>query len=215
MASVSLWQTETRNFPTTVEVAGSCESICFDFRTVLKILHLQSNPDIPDTQKTLAMLRWFYPHGTPNDVQSALNALVAFISPRKLEVETAQSYARKVRNLPPTKETSLEQEPPTKPQYCFEFDSDEIYVSFLADYGVDLVSDEPMHWYKFLVLFSNLSKDSAFARKLELRTMDISHFKGKERAKISKAQKAVQLPKRLTQAEIEHINYLQSAGVYN
>ena len=88
--------------------------------------------------------------------------------------------------------TSDEEE--REPQFCYNFDAEEIYAGFLSEYGIDLTDISFMHWYKFRILLNNLSAESAFKKKIELRFMDLSGFTGQTLADMAEAKAAVQLP---------------------
>lgn len=191
MTSFLLWKKKSKVFPTAVHVSDEKVPINSDFRIALQIMHLHSNPDITDLRKYSMMLGWFYPE-VPTDAKSAMLALVEFLAPQKEEEKTVNSNAAQEINK--GKKTK-------NPTHCFEFDAEEIYVSFLQDYNVDLIDIDYLHWYKFLMMFSNLSKDTPMMKKMELRTMDLSSFKGKEKARLTKAQKSVQIPQKLTKEE--------------
>ena len=87
------------------------------------------------------------------------------------------------------------------PQMDFEFDADEIYSDFLREYNIDLLNDD-IHWYRFLTLLGCLSSDSSLVRKIQLRFMDISKMKGKERMEAEQAKERVQIPQRMTIEEL-------------
>jgi hypothetical protein len=160
------------------------------------MLKLHGDPEVIDSKKMSLMLQWFYPEiPTHVPIQAVADAMVKFIVPP--DDNPADPTRRK-----PKRENAK------APSYCFEFDAEEIFVSFLQEYRINLVSTTYLHWYEFLMLFGNLGKETAMMRKIELRTMDLSQFKGKDKAKLSKAQKAVQIPVKLSQEETSMIEEL-------
>jgi len=198
-APFTLWRGAARIFPTTLSVDGVWTEINPDFRVILKILKLHWDNEIHETRKAGLMLGWFYRTVQPHPLES-LNALIGFIAPPE------EVYDDPTRQLYKHKKDGAGQRKP--PKYCFEFDAEEIYISFLQDYKIDLIETEYMHWYKFLIMFSNLSKNTAFQRKMDLRTMDLKDFKGRERARMQKAQKAVQIPVKYNATELQMVNEL-------
>jgi len=174
-------------------LGGEPVSINPDFRIILKILKIHDDNEVNEMFKIKKMLEWFYLNQLSFAVQpsEALTTLVEFIAPPETEeTDPIRELYKRVRA-----ERFAGKQPNKK--YCFEFDAEEIYISFIQDYKIDLVEIEYLHWYKFLMMFANLSKDTAFQRKLELRTMDLKDFKGKDKTKMMKAQQAVQLPIKL------------------
>jgi len=196
----TLWRSVDNTFPKSVLIAGQETPINSDFRTILKILKIYEDNDVNDVRKFSLILEWFYPVIPVEYANEALTALVEFVAPPKEE------YSDPMRSVYMNNQEKLRKEKSQK--YCFEFDAEEIYISFLYDYKIDLVEIEYLHWYKFLIMFSNLSKDTPFQRKMELRTMDLKDFKGKDRARMMKAQKAVQIPLKLSTEEMDQMSKL-------
>lgn len=83
----------------------------------------------------------------------------------------------------------------------FEQDADAIYASFLMDYGIDLFDVPFLHWRKFCTLLAGLSERSALMCRIQLREFDTTHLKGREKAKVEKAKRRVQLVERLSAEE--------------
>ena len=190
----TLWRNEAVIFPREVIIEGQNEAINSDFKTALKIMKLQSDPEVTEIRKPKLMLSWFYPEPQKiKNLRAALDAMMVFMVPKKM------AFSDPMRGIAQDDEKSGEGR---QPKVCFEFDAEEIYVSFIQDYKIDLITTDYLHWYKFLMLFANLSKDCAFGRKFDLRTMDLKSFKGKEKAKLMKAQQDVQIPIRLSSTDL-------------
>jgi len=199
----ALWSSEYIAFPKTLTIGSSIVSINSDFRVILKILAIYDDPEVSESQKIRRIISWFYTISTEIillEPRLLVKAMVEFIAPPK---DVGDDLVKKAVE---EHKKSLVQETSKKPNYCFEFDAEEIYVSFLQDYKIDLVTIEYLHWYKFLMLFSNLDKETAFGRKLELRTLDLKDFKGKDKTKLAKAQREVQIPVKLNSIETEMVN---------
>ncbi len=76
-------------------------------------------------------------------------------------------------------------------QRCFSFKEDGrlIYAAFLSQYGIDLL-DEPLHWHKFLALFSALKGEHKLFDVVKIRGMNLSEIKDREkRASIRKLKR--------------------------
>ena len=80
-----------------------------------------------------------------------------------------------------------------KKVFDFVVDADEIYSSFLQEYGIRLIH-EKMHWYEFRTLFSGLSQDSAIGRLIHIRTMTDEDVPKDKIAKLHELQEEVKLP---------------------
>ena len=77
--------------------------------------------------------------------------------------------------------------------FDFAADSELIFASFLAEYGIDL-TQEHMHWFKFMALLKSLSPDSPLMRTIRLRQTDTSEIEDdKLRRQIRRAKNAVRI----------------------
>ena len=77
--------------------------------------------------------------------------------------------------------------------FDFAADSELIFASFLAEYGIDLTT-EHMHWFKFMALLKSLSPDSPLMRTVRLRQTDTSEIEDdKLRRQIRRAKNAVRI----------------------
>ena len=169
-------------FPETVKAAsGEVFPIDADFRTVLKILRLHGDEGVFGIQKVLFTLKWFYKGSPPEDAHEALGLLYGFIKGAGQEDDEPKKKA--------------------DPQFDYEFDAEEIYVSFIQGYGIDLHEAEFLHWHKFKMLLANLPQESAFAQKIKLRFMDLKKHKGEDYTKMSRAKREVQLPAKHSKEE--------------
>lgn len=174
----SLRKKRSKLFPETIECCGVKYGINADFRNVLKILAILRDPEILDIQKPKLLLSLFF-KGTP-----PINGVDMFCD-----------FLGGGEEGDDNKET----------QYDFEFDSEEIYSSFFMQYGIDLVEEKYLHWYKFLILLKGLSADTPFQKKIELRFADLKGLKGKELTKAAQAKERVQLPVNYTAKELAEI----------
>ena len=168
-------------FPTAVKNGvGEAFSIDTNYRTALKIMRLYGDEDVMEDHKLALLLNWFYLNETPPDVMEAIHLMNAFI-------RNAGDEDEEIRRM--------------TPQFDYEFDSEEIYVSFISDYQIDLYETEYMHWHKFQMLLVNLSMDSPFQRKIQLRFADLKGLKGEQHSKAVRAKRRVQIPQKFTREE--------------
>lgn len=146
-----------------------------DTRNILKILRMLGDEHIPDCDKPALLCGWFFCESVPADGLELFSAFVAGGTERNNEDE---------------------------PQVLdYEFDAEEIYASFRAMYGINLMT-EPLHWWEFRALLGGaLSGDTPLAQKIKLRTMDISKLPPEEQAEAERAQERVQLPQNIDPRE--------------
>lgn len=184
MNRFSLSVNKKMSLPDTVTVDGSDFSINTDFRVILNCLKLQTDTEIIERDRTGILCRLFYVDRVPNNPKQGLENFLNIEKPD-------------------------EDEPPPLPQFCFEYDADVLFTSFLQDYNIDLTEIPYLHWHKFKMMLQGLSADSPFNNRIRLRFMDLKNFKGEERAKMEKVKQAVQLPVILTAKEIEEQHEFQ------
>ena len=185
MIKFSLTRSKRKALPEAVEVGGNAFSINASFRTVLRILALWDDDDVPDAHKPHVAIKLFYDKGAaPSDPSAALDAMMRFVS----NTDDKRSAAA-----------------PRHPAMDYEQDAEEIYASFLALYGIDLL-DSDMHWYQFCALLSGaVWAQSPIGEKVrrreELRTADAS--KAQDPAAVREAQDAISIKPKTSRAEQE------------
>ena len=91
--------------------------------------------------------------------------------------------------------------------YDLTVDSDVIVAGFMERYGIDLTNPEThMHWWRFTALLEGLCGPS-FARRVEIRTKDLSGMKAKERAQWMRLRNQYAIHKDVETYE-DHIRHL-------
>lgn len=71
------------------------------------------------------------------------------------------------------------------PVLDFEEDGDYIYASFMQDYQIDLIDEQGrLPWKKFLYLFNGLSSDTKIKQVMQIRSMEVSQYNGKNAKQI-------------------------------
>ncbi len=96
--------------------------------------------------------------------------------------------------------------------YSFEHDANYIYAAFLSQYGIDLIENASLHWWKFKALFEALNEQQKITKIMEYRAMDLSKIKDKkQRAQYRHLQQIYALPDMRSdeQKEIDMINELE------
>ncbi|MCL2547107.1 MAG: bacteriophage Gp15 family protein [Oscillospiraceae bacterium] len=161
--------------PSMVRWQDAMYEVNADFRVILKILRLSGDESVPSPQKVALATRMFFKDNhAPEDVFGAVGA---FLSNAECKAE----------NLGLSDDES-------GVAFCYEFDAAEIFASFWAVYGVDLLQVGFMHWVVFRKLLAALPDDCAFQCKLRLRELDTSALSGDERQRAEAARLSVALP---------------------
>jgi len=186
----NLYNSVNKLFPETVNINGKEYEINADYRNILRIFAIIGDYDIDENIRIERLLEWFYNNSIPNEtVTDLMTAFNTFVNPPKeYEPEEYEDGEN---------ETGEHNER----QFDYDFDADEIFASFISEYNIDLTEVQFLHWYKFKVLLHNLSSESAFKNKIELRFMDLSHYTGQSLVALQKAKAAVQLPEEMTEEE--------------
>lgn len=71
------------------------------------------------------------------------------------------------------------------PVLDFEKDGDYIYASFMQDYQIDLIDEQGrLPWKKFLYLFNGLSSDTKIKQVMQIRSMEVPQYNGKNEKQI-------------------------------
>ena len=82
-------------------------------------------------------------------------------------------------------------------------DGEYIYASFMAEYGIDLIDIEYLHWHKFKALLIGLSDESKLKQIMSMRAYKKSNKTPEKIAQENK--KAWELPKKYDKEIIEEI----------
>lgn len=162
---------------------GKEYAIDADFRTVLRCIRVCSDPDIEPKDALYMLIMWFY-RGVI--VPNATGAFLDFIS-------------------------TGDEDDGEPAKMDFEQDADVIYASFVMDYGIDLLDVPFLHWYKFRALLGGLSEKTPLQSRIQLRDLDTSHLKGKEKLKAEKAKRRVALVERISAEEEALCDELEKA----
>ena len=188
-----LYRKKYKTYPDQIEIDGRIYNINADFRNILRIFDMLDDENIPEIKKLDLLARWFCEDMPPENVSEAF---LDFIS---------------VRQRRESDEVSEEE---GEQQFCYSFDAKEIYAGFLSEYNIDLIDIDFLHWYKFKILLENLSPESAFKRKIELRFMDLSEAgTGRRFAELAEAKEAVRLPTR--DIKIQEVQEIQEIEEFN
>ena len=183
-------------FPEFIIISGERFAINADFRNILRIFAMMKDGNIPDIKKILKMREWFLPENNDIDITGIIKVFGEFVNSEQSENQ-GQNGAN-----PDNLELREER------QFCYEFDGEEIYASFLSEYNIDLINCGFLHWYKFKIMLDNLSETSAFKKKIALRFLNLNGFSRENPSflQIMRTREAVQLPYEYNADEIQEID---------
>nr|DAV01040.1 MAG TPA: hypothetical protein [Caudoviricetes sp.] len=144
--------------PNALLIDGRAYPIRTDFRTGIEYQRIAAAGELT---AAIFLSLWF-PEDQPDNISAALEGVSRFL---------------RRQDSMPEKENS---DGPTP--YDLTVDSAVISAGFQQKYGIDLTDPEThMHWWRFAALLEGLCGPS-FARRVEIRTKDLSGMKAKERA---------------------------------
>lgn len=168
------------NYPEFVEINNELFKINTDFRVAIKCNEIAEDENIKDFERAMAIIYLLFGDKgleTYDKYDELLNQARKFLCCNKEfdneDQEIDMDYVE---------------------------DMDYIEASFMSDYHIDL-SNTKMHWWKFYNLLCGLSNSEfgnccVLNRIRNLRTFDLKQIKDdKERSKIEKAKKQVELKK--------------------
>ena len=188
-----LYRKKYKIYPEQITVGENLYNINADFRNILRIFDMLEEKDIPEIKKLDLLARWFC---GDMPVEYISEAFIDFIN---------------MKNTEKSDEVSEEE---GEQQFCYNFDAKEIYAGFLSEYNIDLIDIDFLHWYKFKILLENLSPESAFKRKIELRFMDLGEVSGGRRfTELANAKESVQLPMR--EVKTQEVQDLKNIEEFN
>lgn len=171
-------------FPETVSADGKEYPIVTDFREWIRFADMMGDKELSSEEKILLLADWFL---KPPDyiTQELVQAVFDFY---------------KAKNLNPEPDYEDDEEPPDEtpvrpPVFDWNIDSKYIIGDFRRYYGIDLLSEEYMHWWKFRCLFSALPDDSQCQKRIAYRSTDINQIKNEaERHRIMRIKQEIAIP---------------------
>jgi hypothetical protein len=189
---VRLYAGKEKIFPEFININGETFAINADFRNILRIFAMMKDGNIADMKKILKLRDWFIDSDKIIESSEVIRVFGEFINP-----ETAANQGQ----------NGAYPEVQEKRQFCYEFDSEEIYTSFLSEYKIDLFECEFLHWYKFKMMLENLSEASSFKKKIALRFIDLNDFSRENPrfSEILQAYESVQLPYEYNDEELREM----------
>ncbi len=180
------------NYPMYAEIRGKQYPINTDYRVGLNCFKAIDDEDITDVERTISVIGLLYGVGVipEEDMEEALRIASLFLQCG----ETKKDYEKKPLDID------------------FNYDEKLIMASFLSDYRIDLDNTEYMHFWKYCALISGLTENTILNKVRDIRNYDLNEIKdGKDKGKMVRAKKQVELPKKRTKAEKEALNEFEES----
>lgn len=178
--------------PVAVEISGREYEIITDFREWIRFIDMMNDREIPPNLKVMFTLKMF-PGGlslSEVELQDLLRSFSLFLACKTEDDDTAA-------------DSDEDNPPPRKPPILsYSVDAPYIIAGFLQDYGIDLLTVDYMHWWKFRALLDGLGDDTEIKRRMYYRSVDTSKIKNKEeRKRIRRIQAEIRLPQEVMSDE--------------
>ena len=168
-----------------------------DFKCGIKISLALDDWQLGDEERVLTALSLLYGEGIPDDMNIALDGLRWFLTCGKEADKASYSDIDDVDNAKESVNVKGDDI-----SFDFEVDSSNIYAAFLKNYNIDLTKTD-MHWFKFIALFSNL-KDTSLNDMMYYRTLDLSQYKGEQKAEMKALKERYKIHK-ITKQQVENL----------
>lgn len=178
--------------PESVNISGKEYEIITDFREWIRFINMINDKEIPPNLKVMFTLSMF-PGGlslSEVELQDLLKSFSLFLACKTEDDDTAA-------------DGDDDNPPPRKPQILsYSVDAPYIIAGFMQDYGIDLLTVDYMHWWKFRALLDGLRDDTEIKRRMYYRSIDTSKIKNKEeRKRIRRIQAEIRLPQEVMSDE--------------
>lgn len=180
----------TTTLPDTIIVDGREYAIYTDFRDWIRFCEMLLDEELKEEEKAYLALM-LYKEEQPDDIQLALKGLTDFYL-----------MAEETEEIVPAETEEVEEIDTKPPLYNWSVDSMYIIGEFQKEYGIDLISIEYMHWWKFKALFTSLIEYS-FSERIGYRALDTNKIKDKdEKKRLKSIKNSLMLKRSVSDEEI-------------
>ena len=171
-----------------------------DFKCGIRISLALDDWQLEDEERALTALSLLYGEGIPDNANIALDGLRWFLSCGREAEKSSYSDIDDVDNAKETVNVKGDDI-----AFDFEIDAANIYAAFLKNYNIDLTNTD-MHWFQFIALFSNL-KDTSLNDIMYYRTLDLSQYKGEQKAEMKEIKERYKIHK-ITKQQVENLKII-------
>lgn len=169
----------TDPLPWFVTIHGQKYPIRADFRTGLQV-NVLMRKNLPDEDKIERMLEFYYPEEMPDDLNSAISAVISFLA-----------GGEKIKSI------DGKRKPDRREKEIFSFSQDAVYIyaAFFQQYGLNLqrIKSDELHWWEFLALFEALDDNTLIKRIMYYRSVKLGDFPKKERQRLLRLKQLYRL----------------------
>ena len=167
------------DLPVTLQINGEPYPIITDFREWIRFSDMIKS-DIPPEYKLEFLSEMFLKRiNVQEHFDEIIYKISAFLSLEELKIPHKDGGKHKAG----------------KNTLSYVYDAPYIISAFLENYGVDLVSIDYMHWWKFRMLLDGLPDETHIKQRIYYRSVDLGDIKDKdEKKRISRIKKSIDLP---------------------
>lgn len=145
-----------------------------DFRVILRIFRMMSDVEVAEQDKPMLMRAMFFCGDHPTNAEALFEWFVGM-----------------GREAAPTSGVR---------DFDYEQDAAEIWSAFVKEYGIDLLTIDHLHWWKFMALLEGVfAGDNALANKVRIRHADDGE--NEKKAALNRQKMAVALTKTVGREE--------------
>lgn len=172
--------------PEEIRADGVSYPIETDFREWFRFGDMLADQELTKEEKLYLMTEWLYE--APEEITSELvDAVFGFYRADGLKPDPTECSDHE--------DPEENVQPKRPPVFDWKYDAAFILGDFRRFYGIDLISVEYMHWWKFRCLFNALPDDSQCQKRIDIRSADISQIKDDaRRQQIARIQRQIALP---------------------
>lgn len=134
--------------PQAVCIEGKQYPLYTDYRVALRVLAAFEDPALTLLEQQGILLALLYGGAPPSNTALAVHLGVLFLNCGRPAPEQPAGFGPRL--------------------FSFTHDASLIYAAIQRSHGVDVLA-QPMHWYRFAALFSDIGEDTFFARLVALR----------------------------------------------
>ena len=145
-----------------------------DFRTILRIFRMMEDVEVAERDKPMLMRAMFFVDNCPADAEPLFTWFVGM-----------------GREAAPTSGVR---------DFDYEQDAAEIWSAFMTEYGIDLLTIDHLHWWKFKAMLDGVfAGDNALTNKVRIRHVDDGE--NEKKAALNRQKMAVALTRTVGREE--------------
>jgi len=187
----------TSKLPTHVTIGGAEVEINTDFRFSVRYEQLFKDNNIDNGDKWEKSLKLYYPILDKTIMTNEIEDIKLY----ELILNNTDEAIENIRwfyrcGEEPEVEIEEDQEENTIREeiYNFNYDSDKIIGAFMAQYGIDLITDD-LHWWQFKAYFNSLNSEHELKKIMAIRATDINSLPKEQQPSYRKLKRICAIPR--------------------